>query len=322
MNKNTTKLFAMPNVQKLGQTVATELKMPLSEITHTVFADGESILQAKETVRNKNVFVVASTCSPANTNIMELLLFVDSLKRASAKTITVALSYYGYARQDRKAQGRQPIGAKLVADILEKAGVTKVIAIDLHNASIQGFFNIPVDDLKAQYVLAQEIKKYGKFTIASPDHGGAVRARVLAELIADTVEIAIVDKRRTGANKSVTMGVLGNVKNKNVVILDDMIDTGGTIIKAATALKAAGAKKIIIAASHGLFSKGFQAFADSEDIDKVIVTDSIPKMHDMPPHPKLKIVSVGPILAKTIAATANSRSISLIYDGIRKEISK
>lgn len=323
MNKNTTKLFAMPNVQKLGQRIATELKMPLSDITHTVFSDGESILQAKETVRNKNVFVVASTCTPANTNIMELLLFVDSLKRASAKTITVALSYYGYARQDRKAEGRQPIGAKLVADLLEKAGVTKVIAIDLHNPSIQGFFSIPVDDLKAQFVLAEEIKKYGKFTIASPDHGGAVRARVLAELIADTVEIAIVDKRRTGANKSVTMGVLGDVKGKNIVIVDDMVDTGGTVIKAAEVLKKAGAKKIIFAASHGIFSKGFDAFDNSEVISKVIVTDSIPSIENLKSKKnKLKVVSVGNILAKTIAATANSRSISLIYNQIRKNINK
>ena len=321
MNKNTTKLFAMPNVQKLGQKVATELKMPLSEITHIVFADGESILSAKETVRNKNVFIVASTCSPANTNIMELLLFVDSLKRASAKTITVALSYYGYARQDRKAAGRQPIGAKLVADLLERAGVTKVIAIDLHNPSIQGFFDIPVDDLKAQYVLAAEIKKHGKFTIASPDHGGAVRARVLAELIADTVEIAIVDKRRTGTNKSMTMGVLGNVKNKNVVIVDDMIDTGGTIIKAAKALRKNGAKKVIVAATHGLFSAGFDAFEKSEVIDKVIVTDSIPGVWNLKSS-KLKVVSVGPILAQTIAATANSRSISLIYNQIKNNIAK
>lgn len=319
MNKNTTKLFAMPNVEKLGQKVAKNLKMPLSKIDHITFADGESILSAKETVRNRNVFVIASTSIPVNDNLMQLLLFIDSLKRASAKTITVALSYYGYARQDRKAAGRQPIGAKLVADLLERAGVTKVIAVDLHNASIQGFFDIPVDDLKGQYILAPEIKKAGKFTIASPDHGGAVRARVLAELISDTVDIAIVDKRRTGTNKAETMGVLGNVKGNNVVILDDMIDTGGTIIKAAEALKKAGAKKIIIAATHGIFTKGFEMFDNAKHVDQVIVTDSIPTVTNIKSK-KLKVVSLAEFLGKAIEATAESKSISLMYTVMRKKM--
>lgn len=319
MDKKTTMLFAMPNVQGLGKRVSKELNIKLSKINHIVFADGETILSAEETVRNKNVFVVASTCSPVNQNLMELLLFVDSLKRASAKTITIALSYYGYARQDRKAAGRQPIGAKLVADLLEKAGVTKIITVDLHNASIQGFFNIPVDDLKGQYILAPEIKKAGRFTIASPDHGGAVRARVLAELIADTVDIAIVDKRRTGTNKAETMGVLGTVKGNNVVILDDMIDTGGTIVKAAKALKKAGAKKIIVAASHGIFTKGFDIFENSDDVDQVIVTDSIPTVRNISAK-KLKVVSLSSFLAATINATVDSTSISTIYSEMRKKI--
>lgn len=319
MNKNTTKLFAMPNVFDLGKKISAELRLPLSEIEHTLFADGESIFSAKETVRNKNVFIIASNSMPVNESIMHLLLFVDSLKRASAKTITVALSYYGYARQDRKVSGRQPIGAKLVADLLERAGVTKIITVDLHNASIQGFFNIPVDDMKGQYVLAPEIKKAGKFTIASPDHGGAVRARVLAELIANTIEIAIVDKRRVGVNKAETMGVLGNVKGKNVVILDDMIDTGGTIIKGANAIKKAGAKTIIVAATHGLFTKGFSRFDECKEIDKVIVTDSIPSIHKIKSK-KLIIVSIANLFAETIRATAMSRSTTLIYTNIKKKI--
>lgn len=319
MNKNTTKLFAMPNVKRLGEKISKELKLPLSKIDHITFADGESILSAKETVRNKNVFIIASTSIPVNDNIMKLLLFVDSLKRASAKSITVALSYYGYARQDRKAAGRQPIGAKLVADLLEKAGVTKIITVDLHNASIQGFFNIPVDDLKGQYILAPEIKKEGKFTIASPDHGGAVRARVLAELISNTVDIAIVDKRRVGANKAETMGVLGNVEGNNVVILDDMIDTGGTIIKGAQALKKAGAKRIIVAATHGLFTKGFKQFENSEHVDQVIITDSIPSVLEIKSK-KLHIVSLAAFLASAIKATATSTSISTIYTNMKKNI--
>ena len=319
MNKNTTKLFAMPNVQELGSKVSKELKLPLSKIDHITFADGESILSASETVRNMNVFVLASMSKPVNDNIMKLLLFIDSLKRASAKSITVSLSYYGYSRQDRKAAGRQPIGAKLIADLLEKAGVTKIITVDLHNASIQGFFNIPVDDLKGQYILAPEIKNAGKFTIASPDHGGAVRARVLAELISKKVDIAIVDKRRVGTNKAETMGVLGNVKGNNVVILDDMIDTGGTIVKAAEALRKSGAKKIIVAATHGLFTKGFGQFDNSPNIDQVIVTDSIPTVKNIKSN-KIKIVSLAGFLASTIRATADSKSISLLYSEMKKKI--
>lgn len=320
MDYKKTMLFAMPNVEDLGQKVSKDLGLKLSTIKTTVFADGEAILQANETVRNKHVFVVASLCTPVNDNIMQLLLFVDSLKRASAQTITVALSYYGYARQDRKAEGRQPIGAKVVAKLLETTGVTKVIATDLHNPSIQGFFDIPVDDLRASFLLAQELVKHGEqFTIASPDHGGAVRARVLAELISDSMSIAIVDKRRTGPNKSETMGILGNVQDKNVVIIDDMIDTGGTIIKAAKAIKDAGAKKIVIAATHGLFTKGFEMFDEAGHIDQVLVTDSIPKVHNIKSK-KLEVVSVAPIIAKTLLATADSKSISIIYKELRDQL--
>lgn len=320
MDYKKTMLFAMPNVEDLGQKVSKDLGLKLSTIKTTIFADGEAILQAEETVRNKHVFVIASLCTPVNDNIMQLLLFVDSLKRASALSITVVTSYFGYARQDRKAEGRQPIGAKVVAKILETAGVTKVIATDLHNPSIQGFFDIPLDDLRASYVLAEKLVQHGeKFTIASPDHGGAVRARVLAELISDSMSIAIVDKRRTGPNKSETMGILGSVDGKNVVIIDDMIDTGGTIIKAAKAIKEAGAKKIVIAASHGLFSRGFDIFDEAEHVDKVLVTDSVPRVHSIKSK-KLEVVSISEIIAKTLKATADSESISIIYKELREKL--
>ena len=319
MNKSKTRLFAMPNVKDMGVKISKNLNIPLTKINKTVFADGEIIVQSNDTVRNKHTFVVASTSSPVNDNIMELLLFVDSLKRASAETITVVLTYYGYARQDRKASGRQPIGAKLIADLLETAGVTKVIAVDLHNPSIQGFFNIPLDDLRGQYVIAEQIKKAGKFTVVSPDHGGTVRARVLAELISPNVQIAIVDKRRTGPNQSEILGILGNVKGKNVVIIDDMIDTGGTIIKAAEALKEQGAKKIIIAATHGLFSNGFGKFEDNKAIDQVIITDSISSVNDIKSK-KLVVASLAPFISDTILATADGTSVSTIYSKIRRKI--
>uniref|UniRef100_A0A2C9KXD2 Ribose-phosphate pyrophosphokinase n=1 Tax=Biomphalaria glabrata TaxID=6526 RepID=A0A2C9KXD2_BIOGL len=306
----------MPNSQVLGEKVAKQLKLPLSKLKFTRFADGEVLLSAEETVRNKEVYIVASVSTPVNDNLMQLLIFVDSLKRASASKITVAITYYGYARQDRKAAGRQPIGAKLVADLLEKSGVHKVIAVDLHNPSIQGFFDIPLDDLKGQYIFAPEIKKAGKFTVASPDHGGAVRARVLANLISNTVQIAIVDKRRTGANQSEVMHILGDVKDKNVVIIDDMIDTGGTIIKAAEALKNAGALKIIVAASHGIFSKGFDAFENAPHIDQVLITDSIESVYSIKSK-KLKVVSLAPILVKAINASVDGLSIGEYYEQIK-----
>ena len=317
MNNKKTKIFAMPNIKDLGEKIAKQLEMSLSEIKHITFSDGESLLSSKETVRNQDIFIIASTSKPVNENIMQLLLFVDSLKRASAKTITVLLSYYGYSRQDRKAEGRQPIGAKLFADILEKAGVNKIITVDLHNPSIQGFFNIPSDDLKSQYIFSSEIQKLGKFTIASPDHGGAVRARFLAELISNTVDIAIVDKRRVGTNKTETMGILGTVKGNNVVIFDDMIDTGGTIIKAAQAIKLAGAKKIIIAATHGLFTNGFDKFENCKEIEQVIVTDSISSVSKIKSN-KLTILSLSLFLSSVIKAIQNSKSISSVSKQMKK----
>ena len=324
MNNKKTMLFAMENSKTLGKNISKELKLPLSSIEKIVYSDGEIMVKSVKTVRNKNLFVVSSLSTPVNDNIMELVLFIDSLKRASAKTITVILAYYGYSRQDRKAAGRQPIGAKLVADILQTAGATKVITVDLHNPSIQGFFNIPVDDLKGQYLFAPVIKSTKeKFTIVSPDHGGAVRARLLAELVSNTVQIAIVDKRRTTPNESVISGILGNVNKKNVVIIDDMIDTGGTIIKAAKALKAKGAKKVIVAATHGIFSKGFDMFQKSEFVDKVLITDSIYIVHDIAKkNSKLHVVSLAPMLAKVILATADSKSVAALYNRMKKDLNK
>lgn len=312
MNQNNLVLFAMSNTQKLSRSISNYLSQPLGEINRVMFADGEVILQSKHTVRNRDVFVIASTSTPVNENIMELLLFIDSLKRASAKSINIVLTYYGYARQDRKTAGRQPIGAKLVADLLECAGATRVISIDLHNESIQGFFNIPVDSLKGLLVLAPQIKKLGQATIVSPDHGGVARARLLAEWTSDNPEVAIVDKRRVGPNQAQTMGVLGNVQDKNIIIIDDMIDTCGTIVKAAKALKEAGAKKIIVAATHGIFSKGFDVLGQNDLISKVIVTDSIERVNNFKSN-KLEIVSLAPFLAKVIKATENSTSISRVY---------
>ncbi|CCP23837.1 ribose-phosphate pyrophosphokinase [Mycoplasmopsis cynos] len=321
MDKKNTVLFGMANSLSLANEVSKILNIKLSKIERTVYADGEVMLVSEPTVRDKETFIIASTSRPVNENIMELLLFIDSLKRASAKSINVILSYYGYARQDRKASGRQPIGAKLVADLLEKAGATKITCVDLHNPSIQGFFNVPVDDLKGQYPIAKALKETGeKFTVVSPDHGGTVRARKLAELIADTVQICIIDKRRIGVNQTEVMGILGNIENQNAVIIDDIIDTGGTILKAVETLKANGAKKVIVAATHGIFTKGFEIFENHPDVDRVIVTNSIDNTENVKKFKKLQIVSLGDFLAKVINASLKKTSISQIYIDYKKEI--
>lgn len=304
----------MPNTHVLAQEICDELKMKLHSVNKTIFADGEVLLSSKETVRSKDVFIVASTSHPANNNIMDLLIFVDSLKRASAKTINVILSYYGYARQDRKAEGRQPIAAKLLADLLQVAGISRIVVVDLHNPSIQGFFNIPVDDIKAQYILSKEFTiKDEKFTIVSPDHGGTIRARIMAEIISNDVKIAIIDKRRVSTNKTEVLGVIGDINNENAVIVDDIIDTGGTIVNAAEVLKKNGAKKISIVASHGIFSKGFDIFEDADVIDEVIVTNSIDNYELAKKYKKLKIVSLAPFLSKVIRSIMDSKSVSDIY---------
>ncbi|WP_033161418.1 ribose-phosphate pyrophosphokinase [[Mycoplasma] collis] len=315
-------IFGMRNAIEMAKKISNETNIPLLKVNRDVFADGETLLWSEETVRNSNAFIIASTHTPANENIMELLIFIDSLKRANVKSINIVMLYYGYARQDRKDHGRKPITAKLVADLLEKAGANRIIAIDLHNPSIQGFFNIPVDDLKGQYVLAKKIKQESeRFTVVSPDHGGAVRARILSELIADTIKIAIIDKRRIGVNKTEVLGIIGNVKDKNVVIIDDIIDTGGTIIKAAKTVKEHGAKKVIIAATHGVFSNGFQMFEDAKEVDKVIITDTITHNHfDASKYKKLEIVSLFKFISKTINAITNNTSITEIYSEFKNEI--
>ncbi len=317
------KLFGMSNSEGLAKSVSEFSGIKLVDVEKTTFADGEMILHSVETVRNANVFIICNTST--SESIIELLLFVDSVKRASARHITVINSYYGYSRQDRKAKQREPIGARLMANILEVAGVNKLITVDLHNPSIQGFFNIPVDDLRWSISLASYLSEISeqnntmKFTIVSPDHGGAVRARVLAELISNSVKIAIVDKRRVGPNQSEILGILGNVSGKNIIIIDDIIDTGNTILKAAKALKKEGAKKIYIAATHGLFTKSFDLFDECEIIDKVLVSDSIESVKNIK-SPKLAVISLAPFISEVIAASIESKSISRIYEKIKENV--
>lgn len=313
-HKDKSILFGLENQRELAQKVANKLKIKVTNISKTVFSDGEMLVKSSETVRNKKVYVICSLCS--HDSIIELLLFIDSLKRASAGNIVVISTYMSYSRQDRKASQREPIGAKLIARLLETSGVNKLITFDLHNPSIQGFYDIPVDDLRWMYPLTQSLlkeEKKMKFTIVSPDHGGAVRARRLAELITKEIKIAIVDKRRTGPNVSEIVGLLGDVKDKNCIIYDDIIDTGGTIIKAANYLKEKGAKKIYIAATHGLFSKGFDIFEKAESVDLVCVSDSIPTVKNIKSK-KLKIISLENMISKAIDVDWNSESMSRLFE--------
>ena len=322
MNKDNLLLFSLPNSEELGKKIAKNLGTKLTSIKFTRFADGEVMIKSEQSVRNKDVYVVASTSKPVNDNLMNLLIFVDSLKRASAKNITAVIPYYGYARQDRKVEGRQPISAKLVANLLETAGVNKVIAVDLHNPSIQGFFDIPLDDLRGQYIFAPYVNKIKEdIVIVSPDHGGAVRARLLNNLVKKEGNIAIVDKTRIGINKTEVSGILGDVSGKKAIIIDDMIDTGGTIIKASKALIDNGAKDVIVLSTHGLFSKGLESFEECNSISKVIVTDSINSVYEFQKnYKKLEVLSLSNLLAQVIKSNYDSKSVSHIYKEIKENL--
>ncbi|QZE12694.1 ribose-phosphate pyrophosphokinase [Mycoplasma sp. Ms02] len=321
MSKKDIILFGMPNSLKLAQKISGILNVDLHKVNRTIYADGEYMPVSDQPVRGRDVFIIANTSRPVNDNLMELLLFIDSLKRASANSITVCLSYYGYARQDRKAGGRQPIGAKLVANLIQTAGATKMICVDLHNPSIQGFFDIPLDDLRGQYSIAKAVYQIAKdYTVVSPDHGGTVRARKLANILADTAKISVIDKRRVGINQTEVMGILGDVKDQNAVIVDDIIDTGGTILKAVDTLKKEGAKNIIVAATHGLFTKGFDVFQNNPNVYKVIVTDSIDNSELAAKYDKLQVVSLGDFLAGVISSTIKGESISELYNKFKSEI--
>ncbi|CNR92223.1 ribose-phosphate pyrophosphokinase [Salmonella enterica subsp. enterica serovar Typhimurium str. DT104] len=316
-------LFGMENSLDLAKKISKITGIPLSGIERIVYADGEVLLKSKETIRNSTVFVVANTSRPVNENIMELLIFIDSLKRGYAQEIIVILSYYGYARQDRKSSGRQPITAKLVANLLEKAGITKLILVDIHNPSIQGFFDFSVDEIHGQYILANELVGKNKdYVVVSPDHGGAVRARILAEILGKQTNVAVIDKRRTGANKSEVLGLIGDVDGKDCIIIDDIIDTGGTIINAANVIREKGAKSVVLAATHGVFSHGFEKFQENHNIDKVIITDSIDNKKLAKKFPKLLITSLAEFLSKSILACIFSTSITSIYEETKQKLIK
>ncbi len=321
--ENKTKLFALSANRELAEEISTFSGLPLGKCEVLHFADGEINVNIDETVRGCDIFVVQPTSAPANDHLMELLIMCDALKRASAKSINLIIPYYGYSRQDRKAKSRQPISAKLVADLIEKAGADRVIVMDIHAAQIQGFFNIPMDNLMGLSTLANYIidKKLDNICVVSPDHGGVTRARELAKVL--EAPIAIIDKRRPEPNKAEVMNIIGNVEGKNCVMIDDMIDTAGTICAAAEALKKNGAKDIYALATHGVLSGPAIDRIKASSLKEVVVTNTI-RQGEEKKCDKIKVLSVGKLLGHAISRIVHNEPLSGLftysYDKSKREL--
>lgn len=312
------KIFSLNSNHPLAEKIANEVGVELGEIKLSRFADGEIKVNIEESIRGDHVYIVQSTSHPVNDNLMELMITIDALRRASAKTINVVMPYYGYARQDRKAQPREPITAKLVANMLEMAGADRVVALDLHAAQIQGFFNIPVDHLLGAPLLANfflDNRLEGDdVVVVSPDHGGVTRARKLAEFL--HAPIAIIDKRRPKHNVAEVMNIVGDIDGKKCVLIDDMIDTAGTITVAVNALKERGAKEIYICCTHALFSGPAVDRLMEAPLVKVIATDSIQLSEDKieAMGDRLEIVSVSKLIAEAIIRIHENKSVSPLFN--------
>lgn len=308
------KLYSLSSNVPLAEKIASYLGTELGELDVNKFSDGEIAISIEESIRGDHVFIVQSTSSPTNDYLMELLIMIDALRRASAKTITAVIPYYGYARQDRKAQPREPITAKLVANLLTTAGADRVVALDLHAAQIQGFFDIPVDHLLgapllASWFLDRELSG-SDVVVVSPDHGGATRARRLAEFLDSS--IAIVDKRRPKPNVSEVMNIIGDVKGKKAIIIDDMIDTAGTITNAAQAIKDAGATEVYACGTHGVFSDPAIERIDQSVIKTMVVTDSI-YLPEEKRLDKIELISVSELIGQAIERIYEERSVSPLF---------
>lgn len=310
--KNNITVFALSSSKDLAQSIAEQLGTTVGKCDVHHFADGEILVEIGESVRGKDVFIVQSTSNPVTENLMEILVLADALKRASAKEITAIMPYFGYARQDRKAKPRQPITSRLVADLLTVAGVTRVVTIDLHAAQIQGFFDIPVDEMQALPLICKYFKNKNidDLCIVSPDHGGATRARKMSEAL--DCPIAIIDKRRPKPNVAEVMGIIGDVSGKNCILVDDMIDTAGTIVAGASVLKEKGAKDVYIACTHGVLSGPAIERLASCVAKEVVITDTI-AIPEEKHFDKLVQISVAELLAHTIESIENNLPVSDVF---------
>lgn len=308
------KIYSLSSNEPLAEKIANYLGIELGKLSVSQFADGEISISIEESIRGDHVFIVQSTSYPTNNHIMEMLIMIDALRRASAGTITAVIPYYGYARQDRKAKPREPITAKLVANLLTTAGADRIVALDLHAGQIQGFFDIPMDHLLgapllASWFLDRDLSG-SDVVIVSPDHGGATRARKLAEFL--EAPIAIVDKRRPKPNVSEVMNIIGEVKGKTAIIIDDMIDTAGTITNAAQAIKDAGALDVYVCATHGIFSPPAIERLEDSVIKKVVVTDSI-YLPEEKRIEKIELISVSELIGQAIERIYEERSVSPLF---------
>jgi len=308
------KIFAGNSNPPLAEEISQYLKVPLGKAVVETFSDGESRVEIKENVRGADVFVLQSTSAPGNNNVMELLLMLDAFKRASAKRITAVIPYYGYARQDRKVVPRVPISAKLVADLITTAGASRMLTMDLHSGQIQGFFDIPVDNLYATPVLLQHLKRqlnHNEVTIVSPDAGGVERARAIATRL--DASLAIIDKRRVGPNVVAEMNIIGEVKDQIAILLDDMIDTAGTLALAADALRREGAKRILGCCTHAVLSGPAIQRIEESALEELIVTNTIPLVAEAQRSRKIKVLSVAHLIGEAIQRTHDEESISSLF---------
>ena len=311
------KLFALSSNQELAKKIAKNMGLDLGKCSVKTFSDGEIQINIEESVRGSHVFLIQSSSSPVNENLMELLIMVDALRRASVGTINVVMPFYGYARQDRKARPREPITSKLVANMIQMAGVDRLVTIDLHASQIQGFFDIPVDHLMGAPLIADYFERIGltgengDVVVVSPDHGGVTRARKLADFL--KTPIAIIDKRRPRANVAEIMNIIGDVKGKKCVLIDDMIDTAGTITLAANALKALGATDIYASCTHGVLSGPALERIESSSITKLVVTDTIELPQSIRESEKITEISISALIADAIIRIHENRPLSPLF---------
>lgn len=316
MSYSNLKLFALSSNKELAQKVADEIGIKLGTVEVKTYSDGETEVKIRESIRGEHVYILQSTSAPVNENLMELLIMMDALRRASAASINIVIPYYGYARQDRKARAREPITSKLVANMLQTAGADRLITFDLHAAQIQGFFNIPVDHLMgspllAEYFISQGLYGGDDLVVVSPDHGGVGRARKLAKFL--KAPIAIIDKRRPRANVAEIMNIIGDVEGKRCVLIDDMIDTAGTITLAANALKELGATEVYASCTHGVLSGPAMERIENSGITKLVVLDTI-DLSDNQKCGKIVQISVAPLLADAIIRIHEQRPLTPLYE--------
>jgi ribose-phosphate pyrophosphokinase len=310
------KLIGGNSNRPLAEAIAQYLKLPFTKAIVRRFADMEVFVEIQENVRGEDMFVVQSTSFPANDNLMELLIVIDALRRSSARRITAVIPYFGYARQDRKVGPRTPISAKLVANLITEAGANRVLTVDLHAGQIQGFFDIPTDNLFAMPVIVRDIQDYlgtgDHLMVVSPDVGGVVRARALAKRLG--TDLAIVDKRRERAGESEVMNIIGDVKGRSCILIDDIVDSGGTIVNAADALLAKGAKDVYAYATHGVLSGGAVARIAGSRLKSMVVTDSIAATDEMRKCERIRRISIAPLIGEAMRRINHEESVSSLFD--------